>query len=284
MARKNHELLSRAWDFTHRPSEITKEWRKTDERLTTPYPSCEGLAERIRTKTFFPILRHLGFHAVPPEEVRAEVDAGVDLAVGYFDDAWWRPERFDLPDPSEDDQDYLQQIQQAMDKSDPERQLQWFKAFKFGLFLGGLAGRWGDLGEIGAWFDATVEPEYQAGMLEDEYMLLFVCIAGGLAPEPMEGADQLLARVKKCRTKRPRQLCAAWEAADGADQAAFDKAFPETVKHFLSRPEEGQVCEWVAVDQSSVWLIAERRGLRMPPLSEKERAAVVTRESAGMLP
>ena len=48
--------------------------------LTAPYPDCEGLAERIRTKTFFPILRHLGFHPVPPEEVRAEVEAGVDLA------------------------------------------------------------------------------------------------------------------------------------------------------------------------------------------------------------
>lgn len=170
-----------------------------------------------------------------------------------------------------------------MDKSYPERELKWYKAFKFVLFLGGLAGRWDDLAGIGSWFDATIGPEYQAGMLEDEYMLLLVYIAGGLAPEPMAGADQLLARVKKCRTKRPRLLCAAWEAADAADQAAFDKAFPETVKHFLSKLEEGRVCDWVAVDQSSVWLIAERGGLKLAPLPDK-LAAVVTRESAGMVP
>jgi hypothetical protein len=140
------------------------------------------------------------------------------------------------------------------------------------------------VGRIGSWFDATVEPEYQAGQIEEEYMLLLVCIAGSLAPKPMDGADQLLARVKKCRTKRPRLLCAAWEAANAADQAAFDKAFPEAVRRFLTPPDDNSMERWVARDQSSVWLIAERRGLRMPPLSEKERAAVVTRESAGMLP
>jgi hypothetical protein len=107
------------------------------------------------------------------------------------------------------------------------------------LFLAALVNRWDELAQIGSWFDATIEPEYQAGQCEDEYMLLFVCIAGSLSPQPMKGASRLMARVKKCRAKRPRLLCAAWEAANASDQPAFNKAFPETVQQFLSKPEGG---------------------------------------------
>ncbi len=98
----------------------------------------------------------------------------------------------------------------------------------------------------------------------------------------MEGSAELLAKVKKVRTKRPRLLCAAWEAAQGADQSAFNKAFEQTVNHFLSKPEDGQVYDWLALHQSSVWFIAERRGLKFPRLPEKLEAAVITRQSVGL--
>jgi len=119
-------------------------------------------------------------------------------------------------------------------------------------------------------------------LIEDEYFQLYICIAGSLSPEPMEGADELLAKVKKCRLKRPRLLCAAWEAATAADQAAFDKAFPATVKHFVSKLPGAKIFdEWVALDQSIIWLIAEHRGLTFPSMPEKCVAAVVTRQSLG---
>lgn len=133
-----------------------------------------------------------------------------------------------------------------------------------------------------SWFDATVEPEYQAGQIEDEYQFLFICIAGSLASPPMEGTGELLTKVRKCRTKRPRLLCAAWEAAMAGDQSAFNAAFKDSVSNFVSKPEGGQISSWLARHQSVVWFIGERHGLQFPPLSDRLRAAVMTRQSVGL--
>ena len=263
MKQPNYELLGRKWDYNKPLPELIEHRRQKDAKFGKVPDSA-----RIRQKLLYPALRHLGFGPIGIDDVRKEIDHGVDLAVEYFHGTWW------YTDEISDDRDSLK----AMDKKRP-----WYEALTSSLFLAGLVGRWDDIGKIGSWFDATIEPEYQAGQIEDEYMQLFICIAGSLSPQPMEGAAELLAKVKKCRTKRPRLLCAAWEAANAADQAAFDKAFPETVKHFLSKPEGGQVYDWVAIDQSSVWLIAEHRGLTLPPLSEKLQAAVVTRQSVGLV-
>ena len=65
-----------------------------------------------------------------------------------------------------------------------------------------------------------------------------------------------------------------------ADQSAFDKAFTESVKHFVSKPSDVKIAnKWLALDQSIIWLIAEHRGLQFPAMSDKCRAAVVTRQS-----
>jgi hypothetical protein len=126
--------------------------------------------------------------------------------------------------------------------------------------------------------------EYQAGQLEDEYMALFLCIASNLSPQPMPGAQSILAKVKACRTRRPRLLCAAWEAAVAGDQNAFDKAFADTVDYFLKNDEDNvpNPNRWLAIDQSLVWLIAERNGLRFPKLPEKLDAAVLRRQTIGL--
>lgn len=282
MKQSNHEVLGRKWDYMWPVPETIAFWRETDAKMAS-WPDCDSRATRIRQKLFYPALRHLGFGPISVEDVRKEVDAGVGLTVEYFDDTWWRTERIKQLGLNETDRDTLNRLNfGAMDKARPDRQLKWYKAFTSALFLAGLAGRWKDLAGICSWFDATIEPEYQAGQIENEYQQLFICIAGSLRPEPMEGASELLAKVKKCRTKRPRLLCAAWEAANAADQAAFNKTFPETVKQFLSKPERGQIYDWVAIHQSSVWFIAEHRGLTLPTLSEKLAAAVVTRQSAGL--
>jgi hypothetical protein len=42
------------------------------------------------------------------------------------------------------------------------------------------------------------------------------------------------------------------------------------------------VYDWLAIDQSTVWLIAEHRGLTLPALPDKLRAAVLTRQSVGL--
>lgn len=289
MKPKNHELLGRKWDYMHPLPELLEDLRSEDKKFSN-VPNVGPRLGHISNKLMFPVLYHLGFG--PVSDVRQEVEDGVDLALEYFDDVWWRPEGIDRLPPEEIKRlrldepeirtDAIERASRALDKSRSDRVLKWFEPLVHGLFLAGLVERWDDIGKICSWFDATIEPEYTAGELEDEYQQLFLCIAGSLSPEPMEGADELLAKVKKCRAKRPRLLCAAWEAASAADQAAFDKAFPETVKHFLSKPEDGQAYVWVAIHQSIVWLIAEHRGLTLPAMSDKLNAAVVTRQSAGI--
>lgn len=278
--KKNHEILGRKWDAYLSPAKMVKAVRQDLAELLK-FPECETRSHCIRTMLCFPALKHLGFGNLTGREVRKAVERGADLCVQYFDDTWWRPEKLNQSGFSKEDLLSIKATNRlGLDKSNPKRELKWFEAFTSALFLAGLAGRWDDLAKIGSWFDATIEPEYQAGQIEDEYMLLFVCIAGSLCPQPMPGGDKLLAKVKKCRTKRPRLLCAAWEAAQAADQAAFDKAFSEAMKYF--KPEDGQPYAWLAIDQSSIGLIAEHRGLKLPPLGEKLQAAVVTRTSAGL--
>lgn len=281
MKQKKHELLGLVWDYPKPVSEIIAEVREQDA-FSAKLEGFRPRIARIETKLFSPALRHLDFGPISVDDVRHECEQGVDLSLEYFNESWWRPETLARRGmtQSEIEAFNIGNIL-GVDKSRSNRKLKWYDVLVSALFLGGLVGRWDDLTKICSWFDSTIEPEYKAGEIEDEYMQLFICIAGSLSPQPMAGAVELLAKVKKCRTKRPRLLCAAWEAANAADQSAFDKAFKETVAHFLSKREGGNIHDWVANHQSIIWLIAERQGLKFPKLPEKLEAAVVTRQSIG---
>ncbi len=213
------------------------------------------------------VLEHLGYG--PIDRLLDRLNIGVDHCVEYFFGDWWLGDESDA---------------QALDKSRPDRALRWFDILPNALLLGGLTSRWDDVAKICSWFDATIEAEYQAGQIEDQYMQLFLCIASDLRPQPMQGVDDLLAKVKSCRTKRPKLLCAAWEAAIARDQKAFDKALKESVSHFLKVDAQDvpNVNFWVALHPSVVWLIAERNGLKFPELPEKLDAAVVRRQTIGL--
>ena len=89
------------------------------------------------------------------------------------------------------------------------------------------------MARVCSWFDAGIELECQFELKGYEHQQLFLCIASALRPEPMPGADQLLARVKASRAKRTRLLCDAWEAAVARNQQGFDKALREAVRYFL---------------------------------------------------
>ena len=187
----------------------------------------------------------------------------------YFFGDWWSDDEYDA---------------RAIDKSRADRELHWFGVLPNALLLGGLTGRWDDVAKICSWFDESIEMEYQAGLLEDQYMQVFLCIASSLRPQPMPGVDEMVAKVKKCRTKRPRLLCAAWEAAIARDQRAFNKAMKDSVQHFLKVDAQDvpNVCFWVALAPSIVWLIGERNGLVFPTLPEQLDAAVVRRQTIGL--
>ena len=253
-------------------------------------PNATQRAHAIKSIFNLVAFQHLGFGEVPG--IRERVEMGIDLSVDYFGGDWWTPDginrlepekksKFRLDDPKQLE-NTVERNARALNKSHPERELEWYSALRGGLFFGGLSERWEDVMRICSWFDATIEPEYSAGTIENQLFQLYICIAGSLSPEPMEGADQLLQQVKNCRLKRIRLLCAAWEAVIAADQAAFDKAFTETVKHFVANPSAITIAyEWVAMHQSIIWLIAEHRGLQFPAMSDKCRAAVVTPQSLG---
>ena len=91
--------------------------------------------------------------------------------------------------------------------------------------------------------------------------------------------EVLLADAKKCRQKRLRDMIAAWEAAVAGDQAAFDKAFTAALKSFVKRKDDPSEYLGVALDETVIWLIAKKNGLRFPNMPDKLKAAVMTRES-----
>lgn len=221
----------------------------------------------IANALFYAVLEHLGYG--PIDRLKTRIERGVDEAVDYFWGDWWRANDNDI---------------RALDRSRPfrNRQLQWFWPLRDALLVGGLTGRWDDIARIASWFDATMR--YCAGSVEDEYVLLFLCIASDLRPQPIDQIERLRTKVRKCRARRPRLLSAAWDAAIARDQKVFDRAFKESVAHFLETEAEDvpNVTHWVARDQSIVWLVAERNGLQFPELPEKLDAAVVRRQTIGL--
>jgi hypothetical protein len=213
------------------------------------------------------VLEHLGYG--PIENLGERLNQGVNNALDYFFGDWWKRNEGDA---------------KALDKSRPDRALAWFGVLTNGLLLCGLTGRWDDAIKICSWFDESIEMEYPAGQVGDDYTALFLCVASNLRPQPIPGTEKILARVKAGRDRRPRLLCAAWEAAVARDQKAFDKALKDTVDYFLKKDAyDGPVDNWVALDQSLVWLIAERNGLKFPKLPEKLDAAVVRRQTIGLV-
>ncbi len=270
MSMKRHQILGREL-FTSLDECLTvlAEQESDYRKLIAPgRPQQQFTRERwVNNAVMHAVLEHLGYG--PIKGLISRLEQGVDRAVEYFFGDWWVGDEHDA---------------RALDKSRPDRALRWFGVLPNALLLGGLTGRWDDVAKICSWFDESIEMEYQAGLLEDEYMLLFLCIVSSLRPQPMPGVDEMVAKVKECRTKRPRLLCALWEAAIARDQKAFDKAMKDSVRHFVKVDAENvpNVNYWVALHPSLVWLIAERNGLVFPTLPEELDAAVVRRQTIGL--
>ncbi|TWU44742.1 hypothetical protein Poly51_57910 [Rubripirellula tenax] len=285
---KKYEILKHKWvyEFSH----VLK--RRREKSHENAYaPTVNHRSSAIQDKIVLVTLHHLQIGVV--DDLPKQAQTGVDLVVDYFCGDWWtkaalarlteeQKTKYKLLDPQSLENCHLNN-KTAVDRSKPSHSLRWYTELRCGLLLGGLTGRWDDVAKICAGFDATIPPEYCAGEIEDQMFQIMICIAGSLSPEPMDGADQLFEEAKKSRLKRPRLLCAAWEAVIAKDQAAFDKAFVDSVKHFVAKPVNSNISyDIVALAQSIIWLIAEHRGLTLPEMSEKCLAAVLTRQSVGL--
>jgi hypothetical protein len=270
MALKRHEILGKN---LHSTVEECVQCMAAEEAMyrefTAPGKPHQVFAResQIRWAVRCAVLEHLGFGLV--ENLSTHLNQGVDRSLAYFFGDWWRADETDA---------------KALDKSRPDRELQWFKVLPNAMLLGGLTERWDDVAKICSWFDESIEMEYQGGMIEDAYMQLFLCIASSLSPKPMPGVEAMIANVKANRTKRPRLLCAVWEAALTKDQKSFNKALKDSVSYFLKVDAEDVPNPnfWVALHPSIIWLMAERNGLAYPELPEQIDAAIVRRQTIGL--
>lgn len=205
----------------------------------------------------------------PIQDLRSRVHTAVDDAVDYFYGDWWKA--------NEDDT-------RALDKSRPDRELQWSGPFTRELLLAGLASRWDDVTKLCSWVDDTIQWEPRFEMNDNEHQWFYVCVASELRPSPLPGVDELRTQIRQCRAKRPRLLCGLWDAIVAKDQQAHAAALKESLQHFLTIHADNvpNVNDWVALDESILCLIAQHRGLAFPKLPDKLDAAVVRKETIGL--
>jgi hypothetical protein len=115
MAKKNHELLGRRWDFMEPVARSIVTWRREEAELAG-YPECESRSSVIRRKLAYPVLKHLGCGPITTEVIRKEVNLGVDMAVEYFDDCWWRLEHLGAHDFSDEDLESMKECNRVWTK------------------------------------------------------------------------------------------------------------------------------------------------------------------------
>jgi hypothetical protein len=269
-AQKRHQILGRE---LHETLEVTMDVLARGEALhaerSAPGQPHQQFARLLQLEdaTIYAVLEHLGYGPIP--DLSAKVNQGVDRALDYFFGDWWVGDEDDA---------------KALDKSRPDRELAWYGPMARGLLLAGLTGRWEDAARLCSWVDGSIHLEYRFEMNDYEYQWLYLGIVSSLRPEPLEGIEELVTMLRSCRPKRPRMLCAAWEAAIARDQAAFDQALKESISQFLKSHAQNAPNPnfWVGLEESLVWLIAERNGLKFPTLPEKSDAAIVRRQTVGL--
>jgi hypothetical protein len=217
------------------------------------------------------VLRHLEYDT--PDWVERRVNEGVDVAIDYFFGPWLKEP---LPGFA------------TADKHDLDRReyLHWFDAFSVGLLLAMLAGRWDDVARLCGWVEVDMTPDWVNDELQPAGAQVYITIASGLRPEPMSGIAELEANIARSRTKRPRLLLAAWQAARAGDQRAFNDAIGKCLKHFdkwyvANINEPRAIPDWIAQHESVICLAARRLGIQVPELPERLAAMLISRESLG---
>lgn len=164
----------------------------------------------------------------------------------------------------------------------------WFAPYSRGLILGLLSEHWDDVARLCSWPWAGLAPQH-SGInveLEDEVALMYIIISSAFRKEPLRGLEKLCAKVRKCRTKRPRLLISLWDAFVEGDQAAFDKALEQSLRHHASglrlSNRDWRLAERLALVQTAICTAAVRRGMQLPDLPEELSAYLITRRSIGI--
>jgi len=263
----------------------------TEERTTREgCPRYKFKSSLIHTFLEYAWWKHVGYREHP--DVSPELQEGLSLALEYFHGDWWTadnirrveresPELLHITEWS-NVEDIVRDNAQHMDRSQPDCDFRWHDEVRSGIIFGGMLEKWDEVAHICSALDADVMLEYSAGTIVDEYFQYYLCVAGNLSGQWTDGMEALLESAKKCRQRRLRQTIAAWEAAIAGEQPTFDKAFEAVVKSFVKHWDSPSEYMRVGLDETVIWLIAEKHGLSFPALPDKLKAAVMTRESLGL--
>lgn len=212
----------------------------------------QGLRENnIDLAVNFAVIQYLDVFEV--DDLNRRLNVGVDQSLDYFCGDWWKN--------STTDSTYL-------DKSQPNHSLIWSNPYLHAAFLCGLTQRWSDLQRISEWVDESVCPEITFDAIDDEFVVFLIYIASTLRSRPLPAHEALRQAVERGRPKRPRLLLKAFQSATEDDQATFDHAIIESLKHCEKYEVEdvGNLNYWVGIPQSFICAIAERNGLTVPIL------------------
>ena len=211
-------------------------------------------------------LQHLGYKLhVDTEDL---LNRGFDVVVDYFCGDWWKSD---------------EEAIRALDKSQKRKELTWFGPFSNGLLLGLLSQRWDELARVCSWLETKIKADYLDEKMEEELPYLYYSIGASLRSEPMPGLDKLEKEIINSRSKRPKLLFEAWNAARCGNQEEFNLHFRKSVKQFASNFKSGMIpIEWIAQHQSVVAMAAQLQGMCIPALPLELNAFVMTRESIGL--
>ncbi len=289
----NLEILGLSW--THlSPAEIESQIEHSVDRPL----SVVNQIDRITESVWLAVMYHFGVATYSGEKLLEQANLGVDRAVRYFDDSWWRevatPEGFTEALRNEPaaiqkacEQPAVSELFRAETEStlrnsmDREvgRELWFAEIFGISLLNIGLTGRWEDLDKVASWFDrVTLTPEFTGNKVPSEYLLALLYMGCSLNPQPVPGIGDLAQTILDGKSKRAEHFLRAVMAIQNSDQQLFDQAISESLKLFLSKPVPGSLERLAAIDVSSLILLAEHRGQSRPSLTAKQKAVVIGRE------
>lgn len=241
----------------------------------SPGYSLFGMQQDIYTALEVVAYRHLGLPEAPDAD--PWIQKGLDCALYFFlDDPGGGPGKESM----------------AVFKKKGDASVSWSESFSRGLILGLLSKREDDVSRLCTWPWSELTPEYSGmgGDLEDEVALMYIVVAASLRPpgDPLAGLEKITAKIRKCRTKRPRLLMKLWDAVEARDQDAYAKALAQSLKHHASGKKiensSAQIADRLALAQTAITLAALRHGLAIPDLPPELAAYLITRESIALPP
>jgi hypothetical protein len=253
-ARTNSFVLSRAW-------------------------ACQAVLELCA-------LKHFQFDSTdePIEQIAAEA---IELGVDFYYGNWWTEEKVVEWSKKQgweaNDQRTTIEISRCSTVSDPSTLKPWRDTLSSLMLLCTMFGHDDQRARICDWFGCNPKPEYTGLYFETEAAT--IVLASHLRTKLMDGVENLVKQISTC--KRPYALARLRlirSCFDG-DQFTFSEVLPECLDLFYKSHKKKEPCimsDLIAVDESTVVLLALKRGLALPSLTEKQRWALMSAESVGI--